>query len=131
MEITPPASGAMGPPMHSSPEIDLHGHMSNGVVAEENNGSSSGAVGGLNAAAATSSQQPKVVQTAFIHKLYRCQSLPLRIKNSANQFSMLEDPSIQHLISWSNNNESFVMSPSAEFGKTLAYVVANAVSVSC
>ncbi|PFH60469.1 hypothetical protein XA68_10903 [Ophiocordyceps unilateralis] len=48
--------------------------------------------------------QPKIVQTAFIHKLY----------------NMLEDSSIQHLISWSANAESFVMSPSAEFSKVLS-----------
>jgi hypothetical protein len=35
---------------------------------------------------------------------------------------MLEDQSIQHLISWSNTNESFVMSPSSEFSKVLSYV---------
>lgn len=34
--------------------------------------------------------------------------------------SMLEDQSIQHLISWSSSNESFVMSPSSEFSKVLA-----------
>ena len=34
--------------------------------------------------------------------------------------SMLEDPSIQHLISWSNSQESFVMAPSADFSKVLA-----------
>lgn len=34
--------------------------------------------------------------------------------------SMLEDQSIQHLISWSSSNESFVMSPSTEFSKVLA-----------
>lgn len=33
---------------------------------------------------------------------------------------MLEDPNIQHLISWSSNNESFVMSPSTDFSKVLA-----------
>ncbi len=33
---------------------------------------------------------------------------------------MLEDSSIQNLISWSNNNESFVMSPSPDFSKVLA-----------
>lgn len=37
--------------------------------------------------------------------------------------SMLQDPSIQHLISWSSSNESFVMSPSSDFSKVLAYVV--------
>lgn len=35
---------------------------------------------------------------------------------------MLEDQHIQHLISWSNTNESFVMSPSSEFSKVLAWV---------
>lgn len=35
-------------------------------------------------------------------------------------YSMLEDQSIQHLISWSNSNESFVMSPTSEFSKVLA-----------
>ncbi|KAF2224646.1 HSF-type DNA-binding-domain-containing protein [Elsinoe ampelina] len=54
--------------------------------------------------AAAAAQQPKVVQAAFIHKLY----------------NMLEDQTIQHLISWSNTNESFVMSPSTEFSKVLA-----------
>jgi hypothetical protein len=34
--------------------------------------------------------------------------------------SMLEDTTIQHLISWSNTNESFVMSPSSDFAKVLA-----------
>jgi hypothetical protein len=36
---------------------------------------------------------------------------------------MLEDQSIQHLISWSSTNESFVMSPSSDFSKVLSYVV--------
>ncbi|KAK4570531.1 Flocculation suppression protein [Recurvomyces mirabilis] len=54
--------------------------------------------------AAAAAQQPKVVQTAFIHKLYK----------------MLEDQTIQHLISWSSTNESFVMSPSSDFSKVLA-----------
>ena len=33
---------------------------------------------------------------------------------------MLEDQSIQHLISWASTNESFVMSPSSEFSKVLS-----------
>lgn len=33
---------------------------------------------------------------------------------------MLEDPTIANLISWSPNNESFVMSPSADFSKVLS-----------
>jgi hypothetical protein len=36
--------------------------------------------------------------------------------------SMLEDPNISHLISWSNSDESFVMSPSNDFSKVLSYV---------
>lgn len=35
---------------------------------------------------------------------------------------MLEDQSIQHLISWSNTNESFLISPSGDFSKVLSYV---------
>ncbi|GAB0135495.1 hypothetical protein EsDP_00003831 [Epichloe bromicola] len=55
-------------------------------------------------AASSTVHQPKIVQTAFIHKLY----------------NMLEDSSIQHLISWSANAESFVMSPTADFSKVLS-----------
>ena len=72
MDVTPQAHGSMGPPMHSSPETDPHGHhLSNGVISDSSPGQSVGMGSGLSAAAATSSQQPKVVQTAFIHKLYR------------------------------------------------------------
>ncbi|CAN6675129.1 hypothetical protein TRVA0_093S00122 [Trichomonascus vanleenenianus] len=46
----------------------------------------------------------KVNQAAFIHKLY----------------SMLEDPSISHLISWTPTNDSFVISPGEEFSKVLS-----------
>ncbi|KAG5354635.1 Transcription factor SFL1 [Yarrowia sp. B02] len=46
---------------------------------------------------------PKVSQAAFIHKLY----------------SMLEDSSIEHLISWSASNDSFIVSPGEEFSKVL------------
>ncbi|KAI4181395.1 MAG: hypothetical protein LQ346_006791 [Caloplaca aetnensis] len=101
MDLTPLAAPPMGPP-HSSPEMDHMGGPVNGAYGDvSHNGP---AANGLSAAAATSSQQPKVVQTAFIHKLY----------------NMLEDSSIQNLISWSNNNESFVMSPSPDFSKVLA-----------
>ncbi|RMZ79055.1 hypothetical protein DV737_g3557, partial [Chaetothyriales sp. CBS 132003] len=79
IRMSSPPPSAMGPPSSTSPDS-----------------------GTANAAAAA--QAPKVVQTAFIHKLY----------------SMLEDRSIQHLIAWSNNNDSFVMSPSSEFSRVLA-----------
>lgn len=100
MQITSPAVPNMGPPAGqggTSPDVDL-GNNANGHR-------DSSSLGMINAAGAVgSSQAPKVVQTAFIHKLY----------------SMLEDRTIQHLISWSNTNESFVMSPSNEFSKVLA-----------
>lgn len=70
MDVTPPASVSMGPPVHSSPETEHGSGMSNGVFGDPHaqNGS---AGNGLSAAAAIASQQPKVVQTAFIHKLYK------------------------------------------------------------
>lgn len=98
MEITSPASTSMGPPVVSSPEADQGGGVNGNV---ENHG---GMHTGTGAAAIAAAQGPKVVQTAFIHKLY----------------NMLEDRSIQHLISWSNTNESFVISRSNEFSKVLA-----------
>jgi hypothetical protein len=92
MSSPPPPS--MGPPTQNSPETDQH--KPNGREQSHTPNPSTSAVG--------AAQGPKVVQTAFIHKLY----------------SMLEDRSIQHLISWSNNNDSFVMSPSSEFSKVLS-----------
>ena len=73
--------------------------------------------------AAAAAQQPKAISAAFIHKLYRYRhaSAPPPSERPANRLcSMLEDQSIQHLISWSSSNESFVMSPSTEFSKVLA-----------
>ena len=69
MDVTPPASAVMGPPVNSSPEIEHGAGITNGVFGDPQ---SHGATGnGVSAAAATASQQPKVVQTAFIHKLYK------------------------------------------------------------
>jgi HSF-type DNA-binding len=98
MDITSPSSTSMGPPSNSSPELDQG---NNGNGSGENNAAMHTGTG---PAAVAAAQGPKVVQTAFIHKLY----------------NMLEDRSIQHLISWSNTNESFVVSPSNEFSKVLA-----------
>ncbi|KAJ4305302.1 Flocculation suppression protein [Kalmusia sp. IMI 367209] len=106
MDITPSALPTMGPPMLNSPVGDRN-------VANQDqqntNGDAEGKVANGNGiatpvGAAAAAQQPKVVQTAFIHKLY----------------NMLEDQSIQHLISWSSTNESFVMSPSSDFSKVLS-----------
>ncbi|KAF2871993.1 HSF-type DNA-binding-domain-containing protein [Massariosphaeria phaeospora] len=102
MDIAQSVLPTMGPPALSSPVGERSGLNPTINVDSDpstTNGASAPAVG-----AAAAAQQPKVVQTAFIHKLY----------------NMLEDQSIQHLISWSNTNESFVMSPSSEFSKVLS-----------
>ncbi|KAF1842398.1 uncharacterized protein K460DRAFT_409815 [Cucurbitaria berberidis CBS 394.84] len=110
MDITPASASTMGPPTLNGSTFERNGtaqsqtqsqsQSTNGDLGDTSpNGSSAPAVG-----AAAAAQQPKVVQTAFIHKLY----------------NMLEDQSIQHLISWSSTNESFVMSPSSEFSKVLS-----------
>ncbi|KAI9673450.1 MAG: hypothetical protein M1817_002912 [Caeruleum heppii] len=108
MDVTSPSAGPMGPPIASSPTGDANGthHLPGAPYSDHSTpaNSMSGPSGGAAAAAAAATQQPKVVQTAFIHKLY----------------SMLEDTHIQHLISWSGSNESFVMSPSSEFSKVLS-----------
>jgi hypothetical protein len=70
MEVTPPASAMMAPPARTSPETEangLHEHM--GMGDQPNTGSLAGP--NAAAAAAAGAQQPKVVQTAFIHKLYK------------------------------------------------------------
>lgn len=77
MDMMPPVSVTMGPPVHSSPEMD-HPASANGAYGDATHGHNGPAPNGLSAAAATSSQQPKVVQTAFIHKLYK-----LVVSNSA------------------------------------------------
>ncbi|KAI9725317.1 MAG: hypothetical protein M1828_003332 [Chrysothrix sp. TS-e1954] len=89
-DVSPPTTTSMGPPNNAT-----SGSSGDSV----NNGTTAPSAG-----AASSQTQPKVVQTAFIHKLY----------------NMLEDQSIQHLISWSSSNESFLISPSNEFSKVLA-----------
>ncbi|KAI9764722.1 MAG: hypothetical protein M1840_008114 [Geoglossum simile] len=106
MDVTPTVTATMGPPVHSSPDIDQGNATTNtnSGSAEPVNMNNSNSGFGLGAAAAAATQQPKLVQTAFIHKLY----------------NMLEDQGIQHLISWSSTNESFVMSPSNEFSKVLS-----------
>ncbi|EWC44219.1 hypothetical protein DRE_06964 [Drechslerella stenobrocha 248] len=80
----------------SSPEADGQEHPVGPSDIVKTLSSSSLAIG-------SASNGPKP-QTAFIHKLY----------------SMLEDASIQHLISWSSSGESFVMSPTGEFSKVLS-----------
>ncbi|KAL1952574.1 hypothetical protein VTO42DRAFT_4799 [Malbranchea cinnamomea] len=102
MEASPVTSVSMAPHAQSSP-ITEQAQANNANGAPKSSGSQ-GATSNQPTGAAAAAQQPKVVQTAFIHKLY----------------SMLQDPNIQHLISWSSSNESFVMSPSSDFSKVLA-----------
>ncbi|KAF1978528.1 hypothetical protein BU23DRAFT_226923 [Bimuria novae-zelandiae CBS 107.79] len=105
MDVTPSNLPTMGPPM-------LNGLVGDRNIASQEQqtlGDTEGKMTNGNGnpvpvGAAAAAQQPKVVQTAFIHKLY----------------NMLEDQSIQHLISWSSTNESFVMSPSSDFSKVLS-----------
>lgn len=67
MEVTPPASTASAqPPAHSSPDSDRANTNGSSEPAIPNNNGPNQAVG-----AAAAAQQPKVVQTAFIHKLYK------------------------------------------------------------
>jgi hypothetical protein len=70
MDVTPPGTAMMGPPSRTSPENEangIHEHMAGGDQP------SSGSLAGPSAAAAAAAggSGPKVVQTAFIHKLYK------------------------------------------------------------
>jgi hypothetical protein len=72
MEITPPSSGPTGiGAVHSSPDGD-RGINTNGPEPGITSNPPNPAVG-----AAAAAQQPKVVQTAFIHKLYKYAPRPL------------------------------------------------------
>ncbi|KAJ3462545.1 hypothetical protein MRS44_007331 [Fusarium solani] len=106
MEITSPAPSSNA---NQNSDSDANGKSNdrpkNSPAPESNNASNNNS-NNMPAPppAAAAVHQPKIVQTAFIHKLY----------------NMLEDPNIQHLISWSASAESFVMSPSADFSKVLS-----------
>ncbi|OAQ80347.1 heat shock transcription factor [Purpureocillium lilacinum] len=102
MDITSPSSKTSPTNNETNGKPPAQAQASNSSPPEQAPSSSSSMPAPPPAAAAV--HQPKIVQTAFIHKLY----------------NMLEDNSIQHLISWSANAESFVMSPSADFSKVLS-----------
>lgn len=67
---TSPSITAMGPPSNPGVESDANGAHDYMSMGDHHNGSH---LSGPNAAAAAAAgaQQPKVVQTAFIHKLYK------------------------------------------------------------
>ncbi|OTB05426.1 hypothetical protein M426DRAFT_10750 [Hypoxylon sp. CI-4A] len=104
MEITTPTNSSATQSARKSSDgegSDSNDRQSTALPGEQISNSVSNT---MPAPAAAAVHQPKIVQTAFIHKLY----------------NMLEDPNIQHLISWSASAESFVMSPSHDFSKVLA-----------
>lgn len=68
MDVTTPTSGAGQ--ARSSPENGEHGGMNNTNGSSET-GNSNSAAPNQTIGAAAAAQQPKVVQTAFIHKLYK------------------------------------------------------------
>ncbi|TVY48143.1 hypothetical protein LOCC1_G001924 [Lachnellula occidentalis] len=76
MEVTPTPSSMMAPPSRTSPDNETNGvhdqqmGMGMGMGDQPNTGSLAGPNAAAAAAAAGGGQQPKVVQTAFIHKLY-------------------------------------------------------------
>ncbi|KAK8107125.1 uncharacterized protein PG998_009138 [Apiospora kogelbergensis] len=105
MDITTtPTKDSSGRGSSKSPDGEGTGSAERHTNGNSNDQLSASASMPAPAVAAAAVHQPKIVQTAFIHKLY----------------NMLEDPNIQHLISWSSSAESFVMSPSHDFSKVLA-----------
>ncbi|KAB5586070.1 HSF-type DNA-binding-domain-containing protein [Coniochaeta sp. 2T2.1] len=106
MEITTPTNSSAPASATKSPESDANGlsDRSGGTATQQNHQHNDNIIMPAPAAAAAAVHQPKIVQTAFIHKLY----------------NMLEDKTISHLISWTPSSESFVMQPSHEFSKVLA-----------
>lgn len=82
MEVTPPPStattGAVRP-VHSTPDNDRTGanSMTGSNGSPEAGNSNNHATPSQTIGAAAAAQQPKVVQTAFIHKLYKYAFLAL------------------------------------------------------
>jgi hypothetical protein len=70
MDVTSPTTVAMGPPGRTSPPTEANG-VHEHLVVEEHNQPPSTAAPNNTSTAQTTGQQPKVVQTAFIHKLYK------------------------------------------------------------
>ncbi|KAH8907074.1 hypothetical protein BR93DRAFT_665257 [Coniochaeta sp. PMI_546] len=106
MEITTPTNSSAPASATKSPDSDANGlsDRSGGTVSHNEQQQNDNIIMPAPVAAAAAVHQPKIVQTAFIHKLY----------------NMLEDKTISHLISWTPSSESFVMQPSHEFSKVLA-----------
>ncbi|KAI4794038.1 hypothetical protein E4T45_12453, partial [Aureobasidium sp. EXF-8846] len=98
---------------NASPRGDKQNMQSGSMIDQDAQSTlRNGAIGQHAVGAAAAAQQPKAISSPLTH--LRKPSVTDRL------YSMLEDQSIQHLISWSSTNESFVMSPSTEFSKVLA-----------
>lgn len=73
MDITPSSVPSMGPPVLSSPVGDRNGAAQEQPAnGETENKTPNGNTPSAPVGAAAAASQPKVVQTAFIHKLYKC-----------------------------------------------------------
>jgi hypothetical protein len=70
MDVTSPTMATMGPPSRTSPDNEANGTHEQ-PAAEDQSHINNIVVPNAAAAAQAGSQQPKVVQTAFIHKLYK------------------------------------------------------------
>lgn len=70
MDVTTPTA-TMGPPARTSEESDSNGIGEHTGAGDQPAGGSLASGPNAAAAAAAGAQQPKVVQTAFIHKLYK------------------------------------------------------------
>lgn len=76
MDVSHSSTGSMAPPTLSSPPVDRPAEDSQGTHNDQqqsqNNQQNAPTNGGNQpVGAAAAAQQPKVVQTAFIHKLYK------------------------------------------------------------
>ncbi len=71
MDVTSPTMATMGPPSRSSPEPEANGTHDHGGILDDQGHAPSMLGPNAAVAAQAGAQQPKVVQTAFIHKLYK------------------------------------------------------------
>ena len=71
MDITPPASVSGALQQNSGPDSAPEAQKSRAGTKQNADNASAANGTSANSSPATASQQPKVVQTAFIHKLYR------------------------------------------------------------
>lgn len=75
MDLASPRTAPMGPPLKSNEEHESNGNYENMGMNDQhhtgNLGAPSAAAAGLAVTGGPNGQQPKVVQTAFIHKLYK------------------------------------------------------------